>query len=192
MPREEEEGGLPPPPPTFWEKCGGVANASRPPPVGASAIAVSGATSFVGIGCLSLVHFGVCDTHDATMILGSMGATAALVFGAPAAPFSQPRNVVGGHLLACAIGVGAVHVGLPLPLAAPVAVSASIMAMQATGTLHPPASGTALIAVLGSAQVHALGFGLLFPTALGSSALVAVALLNNAQASGKQYPQYWW
>ena len=120
-----------------------------------------------------------------------MGATAALVFGAPAVPFRQPRNVIGGHLLSCVIGVAAAGT-LAVPWAAPVAVAGSIMCMQATGTLHPPASGTALIAVLGSAQVHALGFGLLVPTLIGSSGLVAVALLNNLPASGKQYPQYWW
>ena len=92
----------------------------------------------------------------------SFGASAVLLYGAPQVPFSQPRNVLGGHMLSCAVGV-ACHQLISLPmgspwLAAPVAVAGSIMLMHSTRSLHPPAGGTTLIAVLGSEQLHALGF----------------------------------
>ena len=82
---------------------------------------------------------------------------AALVYGAPAVPFSQPRNVIGGHLLAAVVGITSFKL-LAVPmgtaaLAAPVAVAGSIMGMLATRTMHPPAGGTTLIAVVGGAQV---------------------------------------
>lgn len=38
------------------------------------------------------------------------------------------------------------------------AVATSILAMQLTLTLHPPGGATALIAVIGSNQIHELGF----------------------------------
>ena len=63
--------------------------------------------------------------------------------------------------------------------------------MQGTGTLHPPAGGTTLIAVLGGPAVVSMGFGLAVPTLLGASTLVAVGCLNNLDGT-RQYPQYWW
>ena len=146
-PPEEEEAPPPPPEPTFGEKLRGVAGFAPPPRPPLRQVLLTGATSFAGIGALSVLHFGVTAGSDFTLLLGSFGATAVLVFGAPAVPFSQPRNVVGGHLLAAAAGVAAQQL-LTLPmgtpaLAAPVAVSAAIMLMASTGTLHPPAGGTA-------------------------------------------------
>ena len=176
--------------PSFWDKCKGDDGSAAPPLPGMRAVAVSGAGAFAGVGALSLAHFGLFSGSDMTMILGSMGATAALVYGAPAAPFSQPRNVLGGHLISVLIGVGCRMI-LPLPLAVPAAASLSIMAMQGTGTLHPPAGGTTLIAVLGGPAVVSMGFGLAVPTLLGASTLVAVGCLNNLDGT-RQYPQYWW
>ncbi len=38
------------------------------------------------------------------LVLGSFGASCVLVFGFPELPFSQPRNVLFGHVLSTAIG----------------------------------------------------------------------------------------
>ena len=113
------------------------------------------------------------------MVLGSMGASAVLLYGAPTAPFSQPRNLFGGHILACMVGVTC-HEFISLPmgspvLAAPVAVSSTIVLMKLTNTVHPPAGGTVLIAVLGGPELHALGYWLCVPTALDAGILFAVA-----------------
>jgi CBS-domain-containing membrane protein len=75
-------------------------------------------------------------------------------------------------------------------LAAPLAVACSIVGMQATRTLHPPAGGTTLIAVLGSERLHELSFGLLLPTGSSAAILVLIALGNNFV--GRRYPTYWW
>ena len=179
----------------FWSKCAGVPEAKSPPPPSYDEIALSGALSACGIGSLSLLHFQICSGSDLTMILGSFGASAVLLYAAPQVPLSQPRNVLGGHLIACTVGV-ACHELVSVPMGTPavscaIAVSSSIMLMQCTRTLHPPAGGTALIAVMGSESLHALGFQLLVPTTLGASTLVLVALANNISKS-RQYPQYWW
>ena len=94
-------------------------------------------------------------------------------------------------MLACFIGVSchefiSVPMGTPI-LAAPVAVASSIVLMKLTRTLHPPAGGTTLIAVLGSPQLHALGYQLLVPTALDAAILFGVAIAGN-RALGIRYP----
>ena len=38
---------------------------------------------------------GQCDEQDVVQLVGSFGASAVLLFAAPSAPFSQPRNLLG-------------------------------------------------------------------------------------------------
>lgn len=177
--------------------------ASEPPSAAAARrrwlldIGASGLLAFLGTGALSLLHFGITDQHDYSLILGSFGASAVLLYGAPTVPFSQPRNLVGGHLISAFVGVACYELldkhslGSPW-LAVPVAAALALMAMQLTGTVHPPAGGTVLIAVLGSERLHSMGFALLLPTLVGSLLLLAVALLNNAVPWRKRYPTKWW
>ena len=63
--------------------------------------------SFVGILTLTLLHRFWClvDTEDLMMIIGSFGAQAVLVFGAPGAPLAQPWNCIVGNTLSAFIGV---------------------------------------------------------------------------------------
>ena len=72
----------------------------------------AGGSAFFGIGCLTALHYGPWPADgwaagDVTMVLGSFGATAVLVYGYPAAPFSQPKNVVLGHIFSAACGIAA-------------------------------------------------------------------------------------
>merc|ERR1711879_768933 len=107
---------------------------------------------------------------------GSMGATAVLVYAAPAVPFAQPRSVIGGHLISAFVGVTTSSLlGSQMWLAVPVATSAAIMGMMVTRTVHPPAGGTVLIALMGSTKIQAMGYALLCPVALTSSILVVSA-----------------
>ena len=104
------------------------------------------------------MHYGVFDGNmDITMVLGSFGATAVLVYGYPGAPFSQPKNVIVGHVLSAFIGIGMHLSVVPMMdgsvlVAAPLAVSMSTMGMMALGCVHPPAGGTCLIACLGKGK----------------------------------------
>ncbi|MFO7760250.1 MAG: HPP family protein [Desulfobia sp.] len=51
---------------------------------------------------------------------------------------------------------------------------------------------TALIAVIGSAKIHALGFWyVLVPAGLGAALMLAVALLVNNIAPCRRYPEFW-
>ncbi|MFP4495647.1 MAG: HPP family protein [Halochromatium sp.] len=131
---------------------------------------------------------------DGLLLIGSFGASAVLLYGAPRSPLAQPRNLLGGHALSALIGVSAwLLLGPVLPwLAAALAVSTAIAAMHLTRTLHPPGGATALIAVIGSEQVHAMGYLFaLLPVTLGALLMLLVALLVNNLSSGRRYPEFW-
>ena len=141
----------------------------------------------------ALVSRSFLDGHDLTLMVGSIGASAVLVYGAPRSPLAQPRNLVAGHLLSAIVGVACWKLLHPWPwLAASVAVATAIALMHATRTLHPPGGATALIAVIGSPDVHALGFlYVLVPCTLAPLGLLAVALVVNNIPRFRRYPEYW-
>lgn len=149
--------------------------------------------AFLGIGLVGFLDVRFFSSMDAALLIGSFGASAVLIYGAPAGPLSQPRNLVGGHLVSAIVGVAVFQsLGTLLWLAATVAVSLAIVVMHLTQTLHPPGGATALIAVIGSEELHALGFYyVLAPVGLGALILLVVALLINNLAPSRQYPVFW-
>lgn len=78
-------------------------------------------------------------------LLGSFGATCALLFAFPDGPFSQPRNVIGGHCLASLVGLIGVHLLGPGWAALGITAACALMLMLATGTMHPPAGSNPVI-----------------------------------------------
>jgi len=132
---------------------------------------------------------------DSLFLIGSFGASAVLIYGAPLAEFSQPRNLVGGHVVSAVVGVTVFTLVGEMPiLACSLAVSLAIAAMHFTRTLHPPGGATALIAVIGGDKVHALGtMYALCPVLVGALIMLLVALLvNNLSTDPKRhYPVYW-
>ena len=123
---------------------------------------------------------------DVLLLLGSFGSTAVMVFTFPDLHFSQPRSVVGGHLICTAVGLAALALGGPTwwALATAAAVSAGLMML--TRTLHPPAGSNPIIVFLAAPK---WGF-LLFPTLFGALTVVAVALAYH-RATRRVYPLYW-
>jgi len=128
------------------------------------------------------------------ILIGSFGATATMIFGIPSSPYAQPRNVLGGHLLAALCGVSAWRLAGSVPwLACGLAVACAVYLMHKTRTFHPPGGATALIAVIGGAQVHALGFAYaVMPVGLGMLFLVLLGVLINNAFLGRRYPLHWW
>jgi CBS-domain-containing membrane protein len=135
----------------------------------------------------------VVDSLGCTLLIGSFGATAVLVYGAVRSPLAQPRNVLGGHVLSALVGVTSYQIaGDIVWLAAALAVSTAIALMHVTRTLHPPGGATALIAVIGGNSIHQLGYlYALIPVGLGALLLLAVALVINNIAPHRRYPEFW-
>ncbi|MBD0726591.1 HPP family protein [Flavobacterium sp. L1I52] len=148
--------------------------------------------SFVGIGLIAYFQSQQFSHQDVVYLIGSFGASSVLVYGIIESPFSQPRNLVGGHLISAFIGV-TVHQLFPdtIFIAAPLAVSLSIVMMQITKTLHPPGGATALIAIIGTQKIKALGYWyVLSPVLTGVLILLFTALFFNNMTSSRRYPAH--
>lgn len=146
--------------------------------------------AFSGIALVAIVNQVFLDQTDLLLMIGSFGASAVLIYGVPESPLSQPRNVIGGHVLSAIIGVTVYMIYYHTPwLASSLAVSLAIVAMQATKTVHPPGGATALIATLGSAKITSLGFlYVVFPVATGAVILLIVGYAVNRLSGYRKYP----
>lgn len=175
----------------YFEKMKG--SAISPPRVSLREILWSWLGAFLGIGAVSYIHFNLLDGLDSVMLIGSFGASAVLIYGAVKSPLAQPRNLIGGHVLSAIIGVTFYKL-FPdqLWLASSLSVATAIAVMHATKTLHPPGGATALIAVIGSTEIHSLGYLYAFmPVGLGAIVMLIIALMINNLSSKRSYPEFW-
>lgn len=148
--------------------------------------------AFAGIGLIAFFHGSSLDEVENLFLIGSFGASSVLVYGAVQSPLAQPRNLIGGHVISACIGVTIAQL-LPeiLWITASLAVALSIVGMQMTKTLHPPGGATALIAVMGSEKIKALGYWyVISPVLTGCLILFVVALVFNNMTSGRKYPAH--
>ncbi len=131
--------------------------------------------SFIGIAFLGLVDMNLHNQY----IVASFGSTAVLIYAAPKAPFSRPKNVFFSHLFAAAVSLVIVWIfdaaGLFDDLkwiVCGLCVSISILVMMFTGTIHPPAGATALTVAISYITDPLF---LIFPLAIGLAVMMAVA-----------------
>ncbi len=181
----------------YWSKWRGTTRGS-PPRVSNAEVFWSWAGALVGMSLVAWLNTRWFSDADAALLIGSLGASAVLVYGAVRSPLAQPRNLLGGHLISALVGVGCWQVlshwpGIATLLAPGLAVATAIALMHLTRTLHPPDGATALIAVIGSEDLHAAGFWyVLIPAGLGPMLLLAVALVVNNLPATRRYPETWW
>jgi CBS-domain-containing membrane protein len=176
----------------YFKKMTG--SSKSPPGVSLSEIAWSWIGAFLGIASVGVSHYSfIGEGSDLTMIIGSFGASAVLIYGAVKSPLAQPRNLLGGHILSAVIGVTCYKLFHDqMWLASALSVATAIAVMHATRTLHPPGGATALIAVIGSDQIHNLGYlYALLPAGLGAVIMLIVALAINNVPSTRRYPEFW-
>lgn len=164
-----------------------------PPAVSFSEVLWSWTGAFLGISTVALISYKFLEVIGLTMIIGSFGASAVLIYGAIKSPLAQPRNLIGGHVLSAVVGVTSYQMlGDHIWLAAAAAVATAIAVMHATKTLHPPGGATALIAVIGGESVHRLGYlYAIFPAGTGATIMLVVALLINNIPKTRRYPEFW-
>jgi len=121
--------------------------------------------------------------------IAPMGASAVLLFAAPASPLAQPWSLMAGNLVSALIGVFCAQFIAAPGVAAAVAAALAIGAMFSLRCLHPPGGAVALTAVLGGPAVAKLGFGFaLWPVALNSAILLCIAVVFNG-ALKRNYPR---
>ena len=158
-------------------------NPFRPSEKDPRILLITGSAAFASLLLIAFIDKGFDDPY----LIASFGATAVLIYGAPKAPFSQPKNVFFGHLFSAIIGVGVACIfdALDLyteyyPVAIALAVALAIIAMMLTGTIHPPGGATALTCVLNGF----FGWEFIFrPVMLGVIIMMAIAYGANCLRS---------
>ena len=167
---------------SFLDKLKGD-GASLPPQPAFKVVALAWLGGFLAIAAVA----ALTDFLSVALVLGSFGASCVLVFGYPDVPFSQPRNVVAGHVISSLVGLVFLVAFGPHWWAVALAVGTAIALMMLTRTVHPPAGSNPVIVFL---TQPSWGF-LLFPTLVGALVLVAVALIYNNATRDAKYPKYW-
>lgn len=135
---------------------------------------------------------GIPGSTGGALMLASMGASAVLLFAVPQGALSQPWAVIGGHLISACIGVSCQMLFPDHAWTAGLAVGLAVGAMHYLRCIHPPGGATALAAVIGGADIHALGYHyLLMPVAINVVAILATAIAFNALFPWRRYPAHW-
>ena len=75
--------------------------ASLPPQPSNKSVALAWLGGVLAIAAVA----ALTDFLSVALVLGSFGASCVLVFGYPDVPFSQPRNVVAGHVISSLVGL---------------------------------------------------------------------------------------
>ena len=152
---------------------------------------LSGLGGFVAIALVFAITVLFEQTlHARLFFVASMGASAVLLFAAPHAPFSQPWNVIGGHMISALVGVSAHNLVASPILCGALAVGGAITAMYYFRCLHPPGGATALVAVIGGPTVDSFGYlYVLFPVGLGALLMTLVAVAFNYPFFWRRYPE---
>lgn len=122
--------------------------------------------------------------HAGPWMVGSLGASAILVFGMPSSPLAQPWPVLGGSTLSALVG-GVCAALVPDPaVAGALAVGLSMALMVPLRCLHPPGGAMALYVVI--AQGNGLQLAA-FPICFNALVLVVLGVAYNT-LTGRQYP----
>jgi CBS-domain-containing membrane protein len=128
------------------------------------------------------------QVSGALWLMAPFGASCVLAFGMPDSPLAQPRNIIGGHVIATLVGLAVLHTLGDSWWSAALAVGLALAAMQQTRTLHAPAGANPLVVIASHAPLSFV----VTPVLGGSLVIVAVAwCLNNARQANS-YPKYWY
>jgi CBS-domain-containing membrane protein len=147
----------------------------------------------VGLGgaiIIAALYLLSVELHLVHCFLAPLGASCALVVGAPAAPFVQPRNVILGNVLSALVGLAVFCICAQTTwwtLAAAIGIAMALMV--ATKTFHPPAAVTVLLPIL--TQITDFTWAVV-PVGVGAVIVVVIGILYNNAYAGRQYPIFWW
>lgn len=169
----------------FHEAMGKMKISNRTPlVVSAKSAWIGGLGGFITIAVL----MGLTFWFEQAWIMAPFGASCVLAFGLWEAPLSQPRNLLGGHLLSTFIGLVMLELLGDSVWSAAAAVGLAIACMQLTKTTHPPAGADPLVVILGGASWSYL----LTPALTGSLVIIVLAVLFHNLIRDRRYPTFWW
>jgi len=144
-------------------------------------------TGLVG-GTVSILLLAILtQLTSSPWLMAPFGASCVLAFGLWNAPLSQPRNIIGGHLVATLVGLTIYHLFGNNPYTLGTGVGLAIFFMMLKKTTHPPAGADPIVVILGASSWNYI----INPVLIGSIVIVIVALLINNVRSNRSYPTYW-
>lgn len=127
----------------FFRKFKGD-GASLPPQPTNKAVAFAWLGGSLAIAAVA----ALTNSLSVMLVLGSFGASCVLIFGYPDVPFSQPRNVIAGHIISSLVGLVFLTLFGPHWWAVALSVGTVIALMMLTRTVHPPAGSNPVIVFL--------------------------------------------
>lgn len=152
-------------------------------------IAALGAVLFIYVSQVITARY--IPPEQSLILLTSMGASAALVFGLPHGALSQPWNVVIGHIISAIIGIFCVFYIHDIYLACALSVGLSVLFMHYFHCLHPPGSATALFCVMSANHAQQLDWSYIYqPLLLNLGCLVVLGILFNGLFHWRRYPAH--
>ena len=146
--------------------------------------------SFIGLigGFITIAILAYLGrVSHAPWIIAPFGASCVLVFGVWNAPLSQPRNIIGGHLISSFIGIITYNLMGNNYISLGVGVGVAIGVMLLTKTTHPPAGADPIVVIMAGSSFKFL----LHPILLGSVLIVVLALIINNTSKERKYPTFW-
>jgi CBS domain-containing membrane protein len=133
--------------------------------------------AFIGTLIASFFSNMILEAEETPLLLASTGASAILLFSLPFSPVSQPWNLVGGHLASAVVGVACYQFVPNELLAASLSIPLSMLFMHHLRCMHPPGGATAITAVIGGSNVHALGYAfVIIPVFVNAIILLSIAM----------------
>eukprot|EP00808_Paulinella_micropora_P017036 g2147.t1 len=144
---------------SYWQKWKGLPGQTRPPRPSLAAVGWAHLGATIGIFLpLIISQYLELSERDISLSIGSFGASAVLIYAAPKAPLSQPRNLILGHTTSAVVGVACFRLcGEDLAwLSGTLAVSFAITVMNLTECIHPPGGATAYIAAIPSPIIRSM------------------------------------
>lgn len=141
------------------------------------------------IGGLICIFVLLCLTNytGTPWLMASLGGSCVLVFVVWNAPLSQPRNIIGGHLISAFIGLIMYSLLGTNIVSISIGVGLTIFLMAFLGIIHPPAGANPIIIILG-------GYGwsyLVMPVLIGALIIVFFGLVINNLRETRKYPLFW-
>jgi len=156
---------------------------------------LAGIGAGITIAILSYITFQsiLAGTNYGLWLAASFGSSVVVVFGYPDNEFSQPKNVLFGHLLCALVGIIFVILfkisqdRIIFFLAIGVAVGIATMLMMAFKVPHPPAGGNTMAVMLAQESFQFL----IFPIMVGALTIIIGGIIYNRFILKKNYPHKW-
>ncbi|WP_138752428.1 HPP family protein [Paenibacillus sinopodophylli] len=104
------------------------------------------------------------------LLMAPFGASCVIAFVLPESPLARARSIIGGHLVSTAIGLTMFHLFGTNTWTLALSVGLSILLMQYTRTVHPPAGADPLVVMLSGA-----GWSFLLTPVLFGAVVIALA-----------------